>query len=382
MKTISRLVSLALLAAAFALPVFAQDPAASPAAAQNPCEEAARTEMYTDYYNSKKGDAAAQKHARDVAGQYMQKYGSCNDQYTKAVQKFIDIYDQAAGSFNLQKKLTDSYANKQFPDAVAAAKEMLAKNPDDVRTAIFGAWAAYQGVVAKNTALAPDALTLAQKALQLLQAGKTAENYFFNSKEEAQDWMEYVLGAANLKDNPTEAAKHLVAVAQSNSSAKQEPTTYYLLANAYQDEWQKLKTKYDAIKEVNDESKILLANMNLAVDRIIDAYARAVAFSTKPEQQAAKAAYLKTLTDIYKDQHGGSDAGLNELIASVGTKPLLITTPVTTAPVDAPAAGTGDGANGTKPPTTATPMTTPATAPQPKPTPTPAKKPPVHNPHG
>lgn len=380
MKTISRLLSLALLAAAFALPALAQDPAATP----NPCESQERTDMYTDYYNSKKGDAAAQKHARDVAGNYMQKYGTCNDQYTKAVQKFIDAYDQAVGSFNLQNKLVDSYTKKQFPEAVSAAKEMLAKNPDDVRTAILGAWAAYQGVVAKNTALTPDALNLAQRAQQLLQSGKTADNYFFNSKEEAQDWMEYVLGAANIKDNPAEAAKHLIAVAQSNTSAAKEPTTYYLLANAYQDEWSKLNDKYKTFTTETDESKIILANMKLAVDRIVDAYARAVAFSTKPEQQAAKATYLKTLTDIYKEQHGGSEAGLNEMIASIGTKPLLITTPVTTVPAETPATGTGDGTNGTKPPTATTPSTTPAATPTPapaaapKPTPTPSKKPPVH----
>ena len=66
MKTISRLISLALVAAAFALPALAQDPAAAPAA-QNVCEEQARTDMYTDYYNSKnKKDAAG---APDAAAQ-------------------------------------------------------------------------------------------------------------------------------------------------------------------------------------------------------------------------------------------------------------------------------------------------------------------------
>src|ERR1041384_424476 len=374
MKMMIRLLSLVALAAAFALPAFAQDTSAAPAA-QGICTEDARAKMYTDYYNLRKqNDAAAQKQARDIAGQYMHKYGSCDDQYSKAVQKFIDAYDKAKGDIDLQNKLITTYTQHNYPDAVAAAKDILAKNPDDVKTAITGAWAAYQGVAAKNTALTADAINLAQRALQLIDSGKPADSYFFATKDEARGWMEYVLGATNLKDNPAEAAKHLVAVAQSNTPAKQEPTTYFYLARAYEDEYQKQSERYKTFTEVNDESKILLANMNLTVERIVDAYARAVAYSTKPEQQKDKATYMTRLTEIYKSEHNGSDAGLNELVASVTTKPVLLTTPVTTPPADTPATGSGDGANGTKPPTT-TPTTTPPTQ-QP-----PAKKPPVAKRH-
>ncbi len=396
MKTMIRLLSLAALAAAFALPALAQTAPAAPAA-QPICEEQARTDMYTDYYNSKKGDAAAQKHAREVAGTYIQKYGTaCNDTYSKAVQKFIDVYDKAVGDLAVQSKLANSYQAKQWPEAVSAAKEILAKNPDDVKVAIIGAWSAYQGVVAKNTALSADAQNLAQQALQLMQAGKTADSYLFPTKEEAQDWMEYVIGAAQVTNsNMTAAVPHLVKAAQANTPSKQEPTTYYLLAKAYQDEYQKQFEKYKTYTEVNNESKLLLANINQTVARIIDAYARAVAFSTKPEQQKDKATYLATLTAIYKEQHNGSEAGLNEIVASIKEKPLLMTEPITTLPAETPAATSGDGATGTKPPmttpptTTASPMTAqpvqpkpaqPTTSATPKPTPM-TKKPPVKRHH-
>ena len=195
--------------------------------------------------------------------------------------------------------------------------------------------------------------------------------------------MEYVLGAVNLKDNPTEAAKHLVNVAQSNTPAKQEPTTYFYLARTYEDEYQKQLDKYKTFTTVTDESKILLANMNLTLDRIIDAYARAVAYSTKPEQQKDKATYLATLTELYKSRHDGSDTGLKDMLGSVTTTPLLITTPVTTPPADVPATGTGDGTSGTKPPTTTPATTTPSTTPTTtKPTQQPpVKKPPVAKRH-
>jgi hypothetical protein len=58
------------------------------------------------------------------------------------------------------------------------------------------------------------------------------------------------------------------------------------------------------------------------VERTIDAYARAVALSTRPEQQEARTRILAQLTSLYKNFHSNSDAGLNELLATVLTKPL------------------------------------------------------------
>jgi hypothetical protein len=57
-------------------------------------------------------------------------------------------------------------------------------------------------------------------------------------------------------------------------------------------------------------------------NKIVDAYARFVALSTKPEQEASKAKMMGTLTKLYKIFNNQSDAGLNELINTVLTKPL------------------------------------------------------------
>jgi hypothetical protein len=57
-------------------------------------------------------------------------------------------------------------------------------------------------------------------------------------------------------------------------------------------------------------------------ERAIDAYARAIALSTKPEQQEGRAKMLTQVTQLYKNFHNGSDAGLNELIAGILAKPL------------------------------------------------------------
>src|SRR5207237_7475899 len=167
----------------------------------------------------------------------------------------VEAYKKAVGDFELQTAI----GANDYAKAVTLSKQKLAENPDDVKAAITGAWEAYRGVGMKSAGVSSaDALSLAQKALQLLEAGKTADSYLFPSRDEAQAWMEYVVGAVNVNNsNFTDGVPHLVKAAQSNTSAKQEPTTYALLARAYTDEYLKLKAKYDTFKEETDESRII-----------------------------------------------------------------------------------------------------------------------------
>ena len=59
------------------------------------------------------------------------------------------------------------------------------------------------------------------------------------------------------------------------------------------------------------------------VDRVIDAYARAVALSgNNPEHASVTKNAKPELVQIYKMRHGDSDAGLDKLVSEVLTKPL------------------------------------------------------------
>ena len=54
-------------------------------------------------------------------------------------------------------------------------------------------------------------------------------------------------------------------------------------------------------KDETPESKLALENLNQVIDRMIDAYARAVALSgTDAASQARKKAWMETLTNWYK----------------------------------------------------------------------------------
>ena len=345
MKTLTRLLTVAALASLFALPSFAQDAAPAAAAAANPCEEAARTEMYTKYYTEKK-NTDNQKPAYDTAQQYLAKYETCNDQYSKAVRKFADAYAALSGTAKNITDFNDAVNADNYAKANASGKLLLAATPNDVRVLTLLAYRGYNLAI-KDAALAPEVIANARRAAELLEAGKTPVDATgaaswkpFSNKDDALGWLNYYLGALQLKANPAEATKHLVKVAQAATTAKDEPTLYSFLAFAYEKEAEPMLAKYKTFTVENDESRLLLANINQVVDRMIDAYARAVAFSKTPAQ---KAEFMARLTELYKSRNNNAETGLTEKIAAAKTTPLLITTPITTLPPATPVTGNGNG---------------------------------------
>jgi hypothetical protein len=356
MKTLSRLLLLAALAAAFSLPAFAQDAAASPAAT-GPCEEAAKGEAYKLYYDVRKTD---QPKAYEYGKQYLAKYDSCADNYTTSVKKFVTAYEKAT----LRVDFFKAYDAKDVAKLNSLGAQLLANDPNDAAVAMLTAWGAYQNIT-KNPGTEADIVNSTTRAIALIEAGQQPKNLedkvswlAFANKEDALGYLNYALGQLmNAQKNYAESVKYLVKVAQSQSKAKEDAGVYSLLAFGYEKEREPLAEQYKTITKnftvETPESQLLLLNINQVVDRQIDAYARAVAFSTDP---AKKADLMKVLTDLYKSRHNNADAGLNELIAGIKTQPLLMTQPITSLPAPTPADGTA--ANGTT-----TPMATPVANP-------------------
>src|SRR5262249_44923417 len=99
------------------------------------------------------------------------------------------------------------------------------------------------------------------------------------------------------------------------------------------------------------ESKLMLANINQLVDRMIDGYARAVALAGADAAFAQpKAVWNESLTTWYKYRNNGQVTGMDQMVASILSKPLPPEpTPLTSLPTSTPAAtpvnnsGTGTG---------------------------------------
>ena len=124
-------------------------------------------------------------------------------------------------------------------------------------------------------------------------------------------------------------------------------------------------------KDETPESKLALANINQIIDRMIDAYARAVALAAAdPKFAAAKAGWNDSLTTWYKYRNGDKTDGMDQLVAGILQKPLPPEpTPLTSLPTPAATPATtaagAPGTNGAAAPTqpAATPASNPGTKP-------------------
>jgi hypothetical protein len=220
----------------------------------------------------------------------------------------------------------------------------------------------------KNESYNTDALTYLRKAIQMIEAGKAPESWApFKGKDDTLAYLYNSLGRITLKTNSAEGLTALIKSAQYESDLKKDPWTYFFIASAYEiGPYAKLsadyKTRFEG-KDESAESKLALANVQQVIDRMIDAYARAVALAgTDATYQAKKVEWLDAVTTWYKYRHNSSDAGLTDLIASVMTKPLPPEpAPITTLPAAAPttsstpAAGSMNAAGSTAAPGAAAP---------------------------
>jgi hypothetical protein len=282
----------------------------------------------------------------------MVRYGKEDDQYTRYLKQWIVAFEKDQRQDALLRAI---YDEKNYAAGFGMAKQVLSDDPEDVRTLVALGYGGYLATTnAKNETFNADSVRYAQKAIQLIESGKTpfyvssgAPNGGgvgpssappqverdpqtwepFKSKEDTLASLNMAIGFLELKARPEESIGRFIKVSQIDSDLKKAPSTYYLLAVAYeQGPFRRLTADYKKRFEnqaETPESKAVLDNISKATDRIIDAYARAVALAgNDPQYQTKKAEWTKRLTDLYKFRHDGSDAGLNEFIAGVLATPL------------------------------------------------------------
>ena len=273
--------------------------------------------------------------AYQAAREYMAKYGKEDDQYTRYLRVWISAYEEdernlrlAAERADREQQLLGSFTQKDFAKAYGMAKQVLADNPDNLKVLIA---LGYGGVFAsetRNETFNDAAGGYAQKAIQQIESGKAPETWApFKNREDVLASLYYAEGFYLLKPKPESSIANFIKAAQIESDRKTSPSTYYYLALAYQNgPYKRLSedyTKRFGNQPESPESKAALENINKMMDKIIDAYARAVALASKdPQQQGPRIQWLNRLTELYKFRHDQSDAGLNELIAGVLSKPL------------------------------------------------------------
>lgn len=378
MKKLITFLSITTTVAILALPVAARNLIAQPnnAFQDAACTEDAKTALYASIRNNLKADQAK-------AYEDAKKYLACpaSGEVTEAQQKIIDYLKNFVTKYEEATKKTsyrDLLYNKQkYVEAYAAGKEILATEPENLQVLVDLGTNAYLLPPLKNAQLTAEGLSYAQKALAMLDAGKTLDKWDpLGSKDVAVAYLNYSIGTLTLEKDPGNALKNLIKSAQFETPLKKSPYTYAYIAGAYETgPYAKLSEEYKTCcsgKDETPDSKLKLANINQIIDRMIDAYARAVALAATDAKFAqAKTGWNESLTTWYKYRNSDKTEGLDQVIAGVLAKPLPpeptpltslpATTPAVTTPASTSGAPAGNGATGT--PAGAKPAGTPATAP-------------------
>ena len=390
MKNVFRLLILIAAVASLTLPALAQDTTAG-AAATSAQDTQAKADMYAKFLDLKKKGPAEQKQAADIGKEYVSKYGSAAEEAVKnaktdaeksaadADKKIVDYiqgwvtkYDKAAQDF----AFTESFNNKDYAKTFELGRAQLKEQSDNLGVILLLTRAGYVNAGPggpNNKSLNPEAARMTRRAIELIESGK------------APDFLNYTLGLVTQETSPADAGAAFIKAAQSNSTFKREPSTFIYLGNGYETgELKKLVDEYGAAFPPNvpipDEKKAqytdMLARIGVVQDRIIDAYARAVALmGAEAKYAVSKKAVMNKLTAYYKQRHEDKEDGLQELVNNVLSKPIPIPGQEPATPVPASSSGmNGAGGTGTTPvgQTVANPALTPAagTAPKPAATPT------------
>jgi tetratricopeptide (TPR) repeat protein len=327
-----------ILAGAAILAIFAV-----PALAQTKeCTDEFKSATYSKWYDNR-------KEHQDVAYQAAKEYlATCTteDQYSKALAKFVKDYDEQTKGVESRNQFNEAVQKKNYADQIRLGKVLLASDPDNPAVNIIMGVA---GLGDPN--LLNESAQYAKKAIELVGAGKPFAP--LASKDQALAYLNYVLAKSTVKTDPTTAISYFVKAAKFESDLKKNPLIYNELAAAY-GEGPVAKLSEDYKKFVGQpespESKLALANLNQAIDRQIDAFARAAALSTNPTD---KKAVMDVLEGLYKDRNQ-STTGLNELVANVLSKPLPeLPTPITSLPTSQAPTTSGPGTTNTGTTTTA-----------------------------
>jgi hypothetical protein len=388
MKKIFQSLAFGALVTAFALPALALDNSAANVAAAVTAQEAqaqdqAKADLYKKFTDNRKTNPTV---AYDAAKEYLQKYSSDNDQYVQYLQKWIASYEKGARQLKLTKLI---YTDKNYGEAFSTGKQVLADDPDYLKGLIDLGFAGYTATTAtKADTYNAESIGYARRAIQLIESGKVpdvpGDNKWdpFKNKDDALAYLYYAIGVMNFKNNPADSIPAFIKATQFDSDLKKSSAlTYSALASSYEAGPYKsmsddFKARFQG-KPETDESKLALANLNQVIDRIIDAYARAIAAAgNDPKNAQNKSDWMKRVTDLYKFRHENSDAGLAAYLAGINSTPLPPPpTPITTLPTTTPATnGTGNGAStGTATPGATTPTSTPAQPGRPATTTTPVQ---------
>jgi hypothetical protein len=281
-----------------------------------------RETLYARYLENKKVPVAErQKIAYEAARDYVKRYSGEQDSHLAEMRRFVNEYERVMGNFELH----EAFAARKYAKVFEIGRESLKKNAENFYVLATLAQAGYAQAQAGDASLNAETIDYTKRAVALAQAEKFSNADPFASVAEARGFLNFALGWFLRGQAAADADAALVRAVKSGTRYKDDALTYNLLGIAILKQYAQVSTEYNEKfggKQASPEQQAMLQRIVRLSERAVDAYARAVALTTKPEQQEGRAKMMAQLTQLYKNFHNGSEEGLNDFIASVLSKPL------------------------------------------------------------
>jgi hypothetical protein len=306
MKKIVLAAVLAVLAASFITPAFAQ-------------KQKSKEELFKDivtFSNTKKPEDLEK--AYQLTKEFLTRFPKEKDENAQKLRKFYKAYRE--------NSFFKAAEDKKFADMFAIGKEILTDEPENVSVAMNLGYAGYDALVKTgDKSFGEESIKYARQALQLFDAAKVPASFVpFGNKDEAAAWMYYVIGYFSVDKDPKEAAVNFYKSTLYESSIKKTSQPYYIIAYYYEGVYEKmtadLKAKVQA--KTIDEAQIKAENekIDVILDQMTDAYVRAFKFG-EAEKNPNAADWKKRLTAVYVFRQK-PESTLNAYIDYVMTTPI------------------------------------------------------------
>ncbi|MGH9943533.1 MAG: hypothetical protein ACRD9R_14405 [Pyrinomonadaceae bacterium] len=294
---------------------------------QTPAAGADITQAQADLYERWRSNVRANERLAYESGkEYLAKYPE-EGEYGAYVRKWVDDYERASRRLQFQQLL---YRDKKFGEAYAVGKQVLADDPANLKTMINLSYAGYFAQEGGTNAapVSGEALGFARQSIELIETGNSPSDWKpFSDRPDSLGFLYFIVGEFVLKDAPADAYSHFRRALEHEGSIKTYPVIYARLAaiytvTDYDPLAREFQTRYSG-RDETPESRAALDKVYGVVDKIVDAYARAVAHcGAEAKYQQARERWHAELTNYYKARHNNSTDGLDALLAGATTKPL------------------------------------------------------------
>ena len=239
-----------------------------------------------------------------------------NEAKGSLAQTFLEIFNLPEEAPLVTASLLNSYINTgQTQDAMRLGSEWLVKHPDDISVLHNLTILASAQAIKGNNAFIAQGRDYGAKAIALLEADKMPAGY------DAAKWPDFKkatlvslyreAGVLAFKANDNAAAIPLLQKAVELNSP--DAAIYFLLSDLNNDIYE-LQAKAAMVASAA-EKPAATQKAEAALDRVIESYARAIAFTDgKAEFAQANAAFRERIEPYYKYRHKNSTDGMQQLI--------------------------------------------------------------------